>query len=128
MSRAKSALIRQVWIVAGGLALLLGILGIALPLLPTTPLILLAAFCFGKGSERLRNWLTSHSKFGPMIADWESHGAISKRGKIAAVLAMGAAFALSIFLQVPGYILLIQVICLGGAATFVLSRPTAAKR
>lgn len=113
------------WTCAGLLSLLIGIIGIVLPLLPTTPLVLLAAFCFGKGSPRLRAWLLDHARFGPMIGDWHERGAIARRAKLSAVVVMLAAFGLSLAMSLPLWVLIAQAICLGGAATFILTRPDA---
>ncbi len=113
------------WIVAGFVALGLGIVGIPLPILPTTPLVLLAAFCFSKGSPRLHDWLRAHPRFGPMIDDWRSHGAIQPRAKRAALLMMAAAFALSLWLALPLWVLAVQALCLIGAGLFVWTRPDA---
>lgn len=114
-----------IWTCAGLLALSLGVVGIVLPLLPTTSLVLLAAFCFSKGSPRLQGWLLAHPRFGPIILDWQRTGAIHPRAKRAAVLAMALAFALSVALGLPVWVLLAQALCLAGAAMFVLSRPDA---
>lgn len=114
---------RLLWQLAGLTALGLGIVGIALPLLPTTPFILLAVFCFSRSSERLHTWLVTHKRFGPMIENWHRHGAISKRAKYLSALAMIAIFALSLALGANALILGIQAVVLGCAATFVLSRP-----
>ena len=116
------------WSIAGLVSLMTGILGIFLPLLPTTPLVLLAAFCFGKGSRKLHDWLANHRRFGPMISDWRTHGAIAPKAKRAAVIAMLAALAISLFLGVSFVILTIQALCLMGAAGFVLTRPDAKAR
>ena len=113
------------WALAGLVALGLGVLGIFLPILPTTPLVLLAAFCFGKGSPRLRAWIMGHKRFGPMIDDWNRTGAIPRRGKRAAILAMVAALGLSFWMALPGYVIAIQILCLCGAGTFILTRPDA---
>ncbi|MEC7257498.1 MAG: YbaN family protein, partial [Pseudomonadota bacterium] len=75
LARQPRRAMRPLWTLAGLLSLAVGILGIFLPVLPTTPLVLLAAFCFGKGSPRLRAWILEHRRFGPMIADWEATGA-----------------------------------------------------
>lgn len=98
-------------------------MGIPLPILPTTPFILLAAFCFAKGSPRLRQWITAHPKFGPAISDWEQHGAIPKRAKRVAATLMVASLGLSLLLGMSFIVIAIQTLCLGGAAAFVLSRP-----
>lgn len=72
---------RWAWWLAAWIALALGLLGVVLPGLPTVPFMLLAAFCAARGSPRLRAWLQAHRQFGPMIADWEREGAVSRRAK-----------------------------------------------
>ena len=67
---------RFIYLCLGLFSVLLAGVGIALPLLPTVPFLLLAAFFFARSSERLHNWLLSHATFGPMISDWNEHGAI----------------------------------------------------
>ena len=79
---------RALWAGAGGLALALGIAGIFLPLLPTTPFVLLAAFCFSRGSARVERWLLEHRRFGPMVRDWRAHRAVPLRAKQLATLMM----------------------------------------
>lgn len=69
-------MLRPLYIAAGWLCLGLGFLGIFLPLLPTTPFALLAAFCFSRGSTRLYHWLLAQKTFGPIIRDWNQHGVI----------------------------------------------------
>ena len=68
---------RHFYIVAGWMSVGLGIIGILLPLLPTTPLLILAAFLFSKGSPRARAWLIDHAHLGPPIRRWEEEGAIA---------------------------------------------------
>lgn len=115
---------RAVWLGIGFVALGLGILGVALPVLPTTPFVILAAFAFGKGSPRLRQWLVDHHIFGELILDWERYGAISRRAKIIACTMMAAVFLLSVVMGLKWWILLIQGTCLGAAATFIVTRPS----
>jgi hypothetical protein len=67
---------RAFWLGAGALSLLTGIVGIFLPLLPTTPFVLLAAFCFSRGSARWEAWMLSHPRFGPIVRDWREHQAV----------------------------------------------------
>jgi uncharacterized membrane protein YbaN (DUF454 family) len=103
--------------------LALGFIGVFLPLLPTTPLVLLAAFAFSKGSPRLRQALTTHRIFGPIIEDWEANGAIARRYKLIACTSMVVVFLISLIAGLPLFVLVIQAACLGGAALFVLTRP-----
>jgi uncharacterized protein len=72
--------------VAGVLAVVLGILGIFLPLLPTTPFLLLASACFARGSVRLHRWLLSHPVFGDYLANFEAGRGIPLKGKIVATV------------------------------------------
>jgi uncharacterized membrane protein YbaN (DUF454 family) len=72
----------------GGLALLVGIIGIFLPLLPTTPFLILAAICFQTGSEKFHTWLMNHKIFGPPILDWQKRKVIRTKYKILATSMM----------------------------------------
>ncbi len=115
---------RQAWFLLGLLSLAVGFVGVFLPLLPTTPLVILAAFAFSKSSPRFESWLLRHRIFGPIIADWRSNGAIAPRFKAIAVGMMAAVFGLSLAMSVPGYVLIVQGVVLSLAATFVLTRPS----
>ena len=86
---------RGLWLLAGACNLLAGIVGIFLPLLPTTPFVLLAAFCFARGSGRCEAWLLNHPRFGPMVRDWRANRAVPLRAKQLATLMMafGSAWA-----------------------------------
>ena len=122
-SRKRDALRRMGWTLFGGIALLLGLIGVLLPVLPTTPFVILAAFAFSKGSPRLRRWLENHRIFGPVISEWETHGAIARPVKKLACTIMGLTFLVSVIAGFALWILLVQAVCLGGAAAYVLSRP-----
>jgi len=116
---------RPLWFALGSVSLGLGVLGIFLPLLPTTPFVLLAAFFFSRSSPAVHDWLLAHKTFGPAIRDWRDNRAISRRGKTAAAVAMGAALALSFAMDVSWTLIAIQSVVLVGALTFVLTRATA---
>ncbi|NMB37466.1 MAG: DUF454 domain-containing protein [Bacteroidales bacterium] len=76
---------RYLLIVAGSISLALGIIGIFLPVLPTTPFLLLSAACWLKSSQRLYDWLLSHPRLGKYISDFMVHKAIPLRIKIISV-------------------------------------------
>ena len=69
------------YLIFGTLSLVLGIIGIFLPVLPTTPLLLLTAFCYYRGSERLYGWLMNHPQLGPYIKNFREHRMIPRRVK-----------------------------------------------
>ncbi len=102
---------------------LLAGLGVALPLLPTTPFILVAAFAFARSSRRWSAWLHTHPLFGPLIHHWQQYGAISRRAKILGVTSMVGVFALSLAFQAPLPVLGVQAMVLSASAVFLLSRP-----
>jgi len=74
----------------------LGIAGIFLPLLPTTPFMLLAAACFARSSERFHDWLLNHRIFGTTVRAWQQHRSIPRRAKWLAILTMAGTLSLSI--------------------------------
>lgn len=91
----RAGWLRLAWLTAGAVALVTGFVGIFLPLLPTTPFVLLAAFCFARGSPRWEAWLLAHPRFGPMVQDWRARRAIPLRAKQLAwtMMAAGSAWA-----------------------------------
>lgn len=118
---------RTAWFILGFVALGLGILGAMLPLLPTTPFVLVAAFAFARSSDRWHNWLLSHRIFGPLIANWRTHGALNRTTKIVSILSMVAVFALSLAMRASSVVLIVQTIVLGASAVFILTRPAPPK-
>ncbi|OOY13866.1 hypothetical protein BMG00_08955 [Thioclava marina] len=114
---------RILWLILGMVSFAIGVIGIFLPLLPTVPLMLLAAFFFGKSSERLHQWLITHPRFGPSIQDWQERRAISKRAKIAASISIAAAFAISVVIGLKPMLLAIQAATLIAVSIFIWTRP-----
>lgn len=91
---------RGLWIALAWSALALGLVGVVLPGLPTTPFILVAAWAAAKSSRRLHEWLLAHRVFGPMVRDWQARGAVSRKAKRAATLMM-ALCAVLMFVTAP---------------------------
>jgi uncharacterized protein len=87
---------RGLFLAAGTVALLLGLIGIFLPLLPTTPFVLLAAACYARGSRRFYDWLLAQRTFGPIVHEWQQHRSIPYRTKITAIVLMSLTLATSI--------------------------------
>lgn len=114
---------RSAFVVLGWMAVGLGVVGIVLPGLPTTPFLILAAFLFGKGSPRARVWLVEHAHFGPLLRNWEREGAISRRTKFLSAATMAAMLGGSALAGLAGWILLLQALCMIPAAAFILTRP-----
>lgn len=111
-------------IVIGCFSLALGAIGIFVPLLPTTPLVLVAAFAFANSSEKLHRWLLAHNLFGPLIDNWQRHRAISRPAKVTSVLSMVAILVVSWLMGVATPVIAIQALVLGSAAAFILTRPS----
>lgn len=97
MPEVKTKPLRIFYTFLGFLSLTLGFMGLFLPLLPTTPFLLLAAFCFSKGSNRFHQWLIRHPKLGPPIRDWEESRAIKTKYKILATLMVILSFSISFY-------------------------------
>ena len=114
---------RFLWAFLGLLCLALATLGILLPLLPTVPFLLLAAFFFARSSERLHNWLLSHPQLGPPIDDWQSRGAINPTAKRIATLSIVLVFGVSLALGLRPMLLVIQALVLGCVLLFIWTRP-----
>ncbi len=84
-------------IAIGGLCLALGIIGIILPLLPTTPFLLLAAACFAQSSETFHTWLINHAQFGSVIVNWQKHRSMTPKVKRITTVFILMSFSISIY-------------------------------
>lgn len=118
-------IVRWLWIIAGSISLALGIIGIFLPLLPTTPFLLLTAACYARGSERLHNWLLNNKLFGKYIRNYREGKGIPARSKVLALPLLWLTIGFSIFYVIP--ILIVQIILLAIAtlvSIYIISLPT----
>lgn len=112
----------------GWFAVGLGVLGAFLPLLPTTPFLLVAAWAFGRSSHRLRQWLYDSKLFGPLLRNWQKHGAIPSWAKAMAVAAMTLAFiGLMQRDTIPVWVLALVGCTLLAVAVWIVSRPSGPK-
>lgn len=114
---------RYLWVSLGWLFVALGVIGIALPLLPTTPFLLLAALCFGKGSEKVDHWLLNHPTLRPRILDWQNKGAISRRSKVIASVSMLLLLAITPLVGARLRAAGLQAVVLAIVATFLWRQP-----
>ncbi|MBT4790350.1 MAG: YbaN family protein [Halobacteriovoraceae bacterium] len=107
----------------GWLALVLGVIGALLPIMPTTPFLILAAYFFSKSSPRMHSWLTSLPYFGNAIIDWEQNRVIKPRAKWVAIFIICAIFGSSIFFTKIYLALKLMLIALAfGCIGFILTR------
>ena len=127
-----NALVRPILIVVGTVSLALGIIGAFMPILPTTPFLLLSAYCYGRSSERLHRWLIEHPRWGCYINGFLYGGAVPRRAKRAALITLWPAIALScaiiywrveirwIATSVP----VLLVVIASAVSVFIVTRPT----
>ncbi|WP_420476159.1 YbaN family protein [Noviherbaspirillum sp. ST9] len=87
--------------VVGCIAVVLAILGVFLPLLPTTPFLLLASACFMRGSDRMHRWLRNHPIFGEYLRNFEDKRALPKRAKIVSMVLLWPSMLYSVYLVKP---------------------------
>jgi hypothetical protein len=118
---------RILFLIAGFASLALGAVGLFLPLLPTVPFVLLAAFCFGKSDPRLERRLLEHARFGPHIKAWRSERAVGRSAKRAAWLAFAASAALGFALLAWPWSLVPLAAAIAGGL-WIASLATAAPR
>ena len=127
MRSTAPLMIRQkLFLLLGYTSLGLGFAGVFLPLVPTTPFILLSAFCFSRSSDRLHRWLLAHPTFGSLLLDWERGGAIRPRAKACSILLMNGFLGYAVFFRetsLSAKVAMLSVMI--GVSAFILSRPSA---
>jgi len=127
MRPARAAWTRKLFIVLGSVFFGLGIAGIFLPLLPTTPFLLLSAWCYARGSAKFYNWLMNHPLLGQYIRDWRAGRGIPMKAKVTAAILIVITFGFSTRF-IPLLYAKIAFCSIGGLVIlFLFTRPTRAK-
>jgi uncharacterized membrane protein YbaN (DUF454 family) len=114
---------RRLWAVVGVVFVAVGAVGILMPLLPTTPFLLLAAYCFARSSPKLHDWLLNQPTFGPLISNWDRYGSIDRPTKRIAMIVILLTLGITLVIGVPWWALALQVVVLATATAFILTRP-----
>lgn len=110
---------------AGSVFVALGVIGIFLPLLPTTPFLLLAAACFARSSPAFHHWLVEHRVLGVYVRDWQRDRSVPLKAKVLAVLMMSASLAWMVFgTNAPAFALWMAGAVMAAVAAWLVSRPT----
>ena len=112
---------RAVYLVIGWVFVALAVLGVFLPLLPTTPFVLLASSCFLKSSPRWQRWLANSRWFGPLLRDWHEHRAVRRPVKVLAVVVISAVITASLFRDLH-WVVRGLIILLGAVGLIVVLR------
>lgn len=112
------------WFALGVLAVVLAVIGIALPVMPTVPFLLVAAWAFARSSPELRQKILDHPTYGPSVRDWHERGAVSRVAKLWAVTAMSAGVILTWFLGLPIWLVAAQAAVCALISLYILTRPT----
>lgn len=116
-------MLRYLALLLACLFLILAIIGIFLPGLPTVPFLLLAAWFSARSSPRLHQWLHRHPIFGKLLTDWETNKSISRKSKIIAVLMLMLSYALMLMRVENSWILISVGLLFLFVAVFLVSRP-----
>ncbi len=116
---------RILWLAVGHFFVFLAFVGVFLPVLPTTPFLLLAAACYSRGSEKFEYWLLNHPSFGNSVKDWRQFRVIRPKVKATALIALTFALIFPTHvIKTAWYIQLATVLAMAGVAVFILSCPS----
>lgn len=114
---------RLLWIIIGFVSVGCGVAGIVLPLVPTTPFLLLAAWAASRGSDRLYRWLHGNRYFGPPLRSWEEQRAVPARAKAVAVTLLALSWLFLLHRSEGWLVPLLAGVFFCGVAAFLLTRP-----
>ena len=118
----RQKILRIFFFAAGSVALAFGAIGIVLPVLPTTPLLLLAVACYCRSSERMTNWLLTNKYFGKYIKNYREGKGIPLKTKMFAITVMWAAILYAAFFIIPLWVVQLVLFVIAAAVTIHLVR------
>lgn len=121
--RTRASTLRYVWAGLGLLFVGLGALGMVLPLLPTTPLLLLALWSFSRSSPRLEHWLYTHRRFGPPLQRWRQHRVVPRSVKFTAYVSMALSLSLMVLKGAPWPVMLVSALVMAYGVWFLAHCP-----
>jgi uncharacterized protein len=111
------------WRVSALLALAVGLVGLALPVVPTVPFLIVAAWAASKGSPRLERYLLNHPRYGEHIRNWRERGAVPRRAKVFAITAMSISAIALQFMPIPQWLRLSVPLVMATVAVWLWTRP-----
>ena len=111
------------WLIAV-VALALGLIGVVLPLLPTTPFLIVALWAAGRCSPRLARWLENHPTMGPLLRNWRDHRAIPTTAKVLACFMMSLSVAVVWYRGASTTVLIVIFIMITSLMAYILSKPS----
>lgn len=127
-SHLRAGPVRLVYLALGWLFFGLGMLGVVLPVLPTTPFLLLTLWAFSRSSLRWHQWLYQHRIFGPALQRWHQHRIIPLHAKVLIVVTMSASLIYLIgFSRIPPLVVWLSASIMLVVASYLLTRPSALK-
>lgn len=120
---AREALYRRALFAAGCLFLVVGAIGMVVPMLPGTVFLILAAWCFARSSPRFEAWLLAHPYLGPSVARWKATGAIPPIAKAFAMMSFVGTLTGAWYFDAPRLLLIVLATLFAALAVFMLTRP-----
>jgi len=119
---------KPVYFATGWIFFFLGIIGVILPVLPTTPFMLLALWAFSKSSDRFHYWLYNHKYFGPLLQQWQQYHVIPLTAKVFAISMMVISFVyLLLYRQLHVSILIAIALVMLYGMRFILTKPSSVR-
>lgn len=111
--------------IIGTIALVLGFIGVFLPVMPTVPFLLIAAWAFARSSPELRQKILDHPTYGHHVREWQERGAVSRLAKIWAIATMSFGVSVTLWIGLDYRIVAAQAAICAAIAIFLITRPEA---